>query len=320
MNKQYNITPWWLTGFTQADGSFLVTHEFRPAGKLPFYPQPVFSLTQSVRDLPMMEAIHAFLGVGQLSISKGCVTLTVRNLQDILNVIIPHFDKYPLRGGKYLAFIRFKIVCILKSSKLHLQLPVYLQIVQLTCINPELYAKVMKATGDKFGTLPSFTPIDLNDWITPPIPAADMNIDYVTGLIDGDGSINFAFPSGQRRVSPNVTVIASLDDLPVLEDLVIFFGCGKINKLPSNAIVYKVITTSDILDKVWPLITLGQFNTVKQTYIEKSYQAMLILRSRGVRHDEDLLAIVDLVYDMNQGGKNRRITKAAYCDKFIPKR
>lgn len=53
-----------------------------------------------------------------------------------------------------------------------------------------------------------------------------MNIDYVTGLIDGDGSINFSFPRGQRRVSPNVTVVASLDDRSVLEDLVIFFGCG----------------------------------------------------------------------------------------------
>lgn len=65
---------------------------------------------------------------------------------------------------------------------------------------------------------------------------------------------------------------------------------------------------------------MGQFNTVKRTYIDKSYQAMLILQSRGIRQDEDLLAIVDLVYDMNQGGKNRRLTKAAYCDKFITKR
>jgi hypothetical protein len=144
-----------------------------------------------------------------------------------------------------------------------------------------------------------------------------MNIDYVTGLIDGDGSINFSFPSGQRRVSPNVTVIASLDDLPVLEDLIIFFGCGKINKLPSKAVVFKVVTLSDILNNVWPLITLGQFNTVKRTYIDKSYQAMLILQNRGVRNDADLLAILDLVYDMNREGKNRRLTKAAYRDKFI---
>lgn len=320
MKKLYNITPWWLTGFTQADGSFLVSHEFRPDSRLPFYPQPVFSLTQSVRDLEMMQAIHAYLGVGQLSFSKGCVTLTVRNLQDLLTVIIPHFDAYPLRGGKYLAFLRLKIVCTLKNSKQHLQLTVYLQIVQLTCINPVLYAKIMEATVKKYGILPHFDFIDLNQWITSPIPAVSMHIDYVTGLIDGDGSINFSFPKRQRRVIPNVTVIASLEDLEVLHDLIIFFDCGKIYLLPSKAAVFKVETVNDILYKVWPKIILGVFNTVKQTYLEPSYKALLILKNQGVKHDDDLLRIVDLVYNMNQGGKNRKLTKAAYCDMFITKR
>ena len=162
MKNLHNITPWWLTGFTQADGSFLVTHETRLDSKFPFYPRPVFSLTQSERDLPMMQAIHAYLGVGTLSFSKGCVTLTVRNLQDLLNVIIPHFDMYPLRGGKYLAFLRLKIVCMLKNSKAHLNLVTYLQIVQLTCAQPELYAKIIAATEKMFGTLPHFEPIDIN--------------------------------------------------------------------------------------------------------------------------------------------------------------
>lgn len=162
MKKIYNITPWWLTGFTQADGSFLVTFEHRPDGKLPFYPQPVFSLTQSERDRPMMEAIHAYLGVGQLTVSKGCVTLTVRNLADILSVIIPHFEQYPLLGGKQLAFLRFKIVCILKSSKVHLTLSGLLKIVKLTCINPELYTKIMTELVTKFGVLPDYEIIDIN--------------------------------------------------------------------------------------------------------------------------------------------------------------
>lgn len=144
-----------------------------------------------------------------------------------------------------------------------------------------------------------------------------MEIDYVTGLIDGDGSINFSFPAGQRRVIPNVTVIASLDDREVLEDLVVFFGCGRVYELPSKAIVFKVETATEIVDVVFPLIMLGTFNTVKQTYLAPSLEALLILKNRGVRLDIDLLRIVDLVYNMNQGGKRRKLTKAAYC-KLIP--
>lgn len=147
--------------------------------------------------------------------------------------------------------------------------------------------------------------------------AYELKIDYVTGLIDGDGSINFSFPKDQRRVIPNVTVIASLDDLAVLEALVIFFGCGKIYKLPSNAYVFKVVTVKDILSKVWPLLKEGTFNTVKRTYLDKSYDALIILKQYGVKQDVHLLAVVDLVYDMNQGGKRRKLTKAAYCKLFI---
>lgn len=162
MKKIYNITPWWLTGFTQADGSFLVTYEHRPDGLLPFYPQPVFSLTQSERERPMMIAIHKYLGVGQLSESKGCITLTVRNLTDLLTVIIPHFNQYPLLGGKYLAFLRLKIVCILKSNKVHLTLSGLLQIIHLSCTNPEIYTKIMNTLMSKYGVLPDFDLIDIN--------------------------------------------------------------------------------------------------------------------------------------------------------------
>lgn len=119
----------------------------------------------------MMQAIHAELGVGQLSFSKGCVTLTVRNLKEINDVIIPHFEKFPLRGGKHLAFLRFRMVCELKTRKMHLQLPVYLQIVQLTCVNPVLYAKIMSATINKFGPLPDFEILDINPLASAPIAA-----------------------------------------------------------------------------------------------------------------------------------------------------
>jgi hypothetical protein len=84
-----------------------------------------------------------------------------------------------------------------------------------------------------------------------------MEIDYVTGLIDGDGSISFSFSKGQRRVIPNVTVIAAFDDLAVLELLIKFFGCGKIYKLPSHAYVFKIEKIDDLLVKVFLFFRRG---------------------------------------------------------------
>jgi LAGLIDADG endonuclease len=315
-NIKTNITPWWLTGFAQADGSFQVVMTSRPDNKLLYSPRPVFSLTQSIRDCEMIEAVHNYLGVGQLSVSRGCITLTVCNLQKIMNVIIPHFDKYPLRGGKYLSYLRFKIVTLLKANKIHLTLPGLLQIIHLVCIRPGHFDEIMTKMIQKFGTLPSFGPIDINDYVVTSVLAKEMDINYITGLIDGDGSFNFSFPKGQRRVIPNITVIASLEDYSVLEDLQEYFGKGNIYYLSSAAAVFKLHTVSSILS-VWPLLLQGNFNSVKRTYLASYYEALVLLQEHGVKQDKHLLKIVDLVYDMNQLGNNRNLSKTEYLKLFI---
>lgn len=174
----------------------------------------------------------------------------------------------------------------------------------------------MNATIDKFGVLPDFEILDIHQLAPPLIAAEDMDIDYVTGLIDGDGSITFSFPTSQRKVVSNIIVTASLDDLEVMNDLVVFFGCGKVYRLKKKAYIFYVSNASHILNKVWPLISLGQFNTVKKTYLGPSLEVLQILTNQGIKLDKDLLKIVDLVYNMNQGGKKRKLTKADYCKFF----
>lgn len=94
MTRKFTFAGWWLTGFTQADGSFVVSFESRKEGSLPFRPRPAFVITQSKRELEMIKALHSFLGVGNLRINRDTVNIVVTSITDILQVIIPHFDKY----------------------------------------------------------------------------------------------------------------------------------------------------------------------------------------------------------------------------------
>ena len=50
----------------------------------------------------MLEKIKIQLGVGTvyLNIDKKEAVFKVSKLKDIIDVIIPHFDKYPLQGVK----------------------------------------------------------------------------------------------------------------------------------------------------------------------------------------------------------------------------
>lgn len=54
-----------------------------------------------------MKKLHKALGVGKLSINRESVNIVVSSITDILTVIIPHFDKYPVKGGKLVSYLIF---------------------------------------------------------------------------------------------------------------------------------------------------------------------------------------------------------------------
>lgn len=46
MNKNFNITQDWISGFTQSDGSFVISFMSQKNG-IPIRPVPIFNITQS---------------------------------------------------------------------------------------------------------------------------------------------------------------------------------------------------------------------------------------------------------------------------------
>lgn len=58
------------------------------------------------------------LGVGQVSISGNMAEYRIRDLQSILQHIIPIFDKYPLLTSKYFNYDLFKQAALIFSNPL----------------------------------------------------------------------------------------------------------------------------------------------------------------------------------------------------------
>jgi len=92
----------------------------------------------------------------------------------------------------------------------------------------------------KYGVLPEVNTPDvvlqaLNKSMSNP-----MNLEFVRGLIDGDGSFNVSFATGRRRVTINFTVVCELSSISVLNELVENFECGTVYKIPSKAARYQV--------------------------------------------------------------------------------
>lgn len=67
-----------------------------------------FSITLHIKDLAVLEKIRAQFGVGDVSINgKSCI-YRVRSLPELLDVINPHFENFPLITVKRRDYLLFK--------------------------------------------------------------------------------------------------------------------------------------------------------------------------------------------------------------------
>jgi hypothetical protein len=123
-----------------------------------------------------------------------------------------------------------------------------------------------------------------------------LTLEFVRGLVDGDGSFNVAFRTNRKRISVNFTIVDELSAIPVLNELVEFFKCGTVYKLPTKAARYQIQTVDEILDKIVPRAALKniRFNTEKQINYEIFIKVCLLIKNNGYKNDKDLKSIVEL--------------------------
>lgn len=323
MKKEYNFTYDWFSGFTQSDGSFVISFENRKIG-IPVRPQPVFNLTQSIEELDMFIELQKYLGFGRVHRNRKNVTFVVTSIDEIIKGLIPLFDQHSLRGSKLLSYQIFKKVSIMMANKEHLTLEGTLQIIELayfmnkeTSLRTELTKDVlMNNLRIKYGVLPIISEIKLTELRSP----KPINLEFIRGQIDGDGSFNVSFRTDRRRIGVNFTVVHELSSISVLNELVEFFKCGVVYSLASNAARFQVQTVDEILTKIYPLLKNTKFNTIKQKHFEITFKVCELIKNTGYKSDDDLKAIVELAWDMNKSGRFRKLTKDQYLSKFIAKK
>ena len=109
----------WVTGFTDAEGCFMINFTKCKVNKMGWQISPCFQIKLHYRDKKLLMKIKSFFNeIGFISfINDNGVMYRVRKLEDILNIIIPHFDKYQLITQKYGNYIIFKnIVELIKMN------------------------------------------------------------------------------------------------------------------------------------------------------------------------------------------------------------
>lgn len=118
------LNPYYVTGFTEAGGSFYVSVSPRKLEHVQWEIRPTFSLSQKKENRGILYQIKDFFGCGSVRPSRKDDTYKyeVRNLEEINKRVLPHFKNYPLLStGKRKDFeVLCKVVEMMLQKK-HLE-------------------------------------------------------------------------------------------------------------------------------------------------------------------------------------------------------
>ena len=257
MNK-LSLHPYWITGFTDAEGCFTVKFAKSNAYKLGWKTQAQFQIKLHARDLALLTIIKDYYGVGVLGKSGNYIIYTVKSTKDLVNVIIPHFEKYPLMTHKAADFILFKQIVLMMEKKEHLIKEKFEYILTLKA---SLNLGLSENLSNEFmNIVPAIRPIVNSN---PQVP----NPNWLTGFIDGEGCFHVNIKksdSTQDKVWLTFQITQHIRDSALLESIIKYLNCGRVNIRSTNlAIDYLLTTHNDVNNKLIPFFQEYPLQSVK---------------------------------------------------------
>jgi hypothetical protein len=117
------LDPWFVSGLTEGEGCFCVSFALRSKLRTGLEVRPSFSLSLNEKDLELLRDLQAFFECGWIRESKADRTFKyeARAVENLLDPIIPHFERHPLRGSKAKSFAAFADVCRMIEQGDHLR-------------------------------------------------------------------------------------------------------------------------------------------------------------------------------------------------------
>ena len=110
----------WVVGFVEGEGCFSIgfvqqpDRDGRRGYRTGYQVSHEFAVTQGAKSLKALEELLQFFGIGQVLINKrydnhkeDVFRYVVRRREDLMEVVIPFFRRYPMIGAKQLDFEKF---------------------------------------------------------------------------------------------------------------------------------------------------------------------------------------------------------------------
>lgn len=219
------INPLFLTGFADGEGCFNISICKRKDVKTNWSVKPVFVISLHEKDKPLLGDIQKYLGVGK--IYKQGLKLVQYKVQSIneLNLILDHFDKYPLIIQKCADYKIFKQIIILIKNKDHLTFSGLQKIVALKAsINRGLSSSLKGVFPDIISKEDSFV-----------IDKEIKDHNWIAGFASAEGCFYVSiYEAADRKLNERVIIgfrlVQHIRDEKLMTSLISYLGCGKVYK------------------------------------------------------------------------------------------
>lgn len=129
LDNNLTLDPWFITGFLDAEGSFVCSLKERESSVIGWKIQPLFVIALHKKDLALLKSIQAYFfspsggtGVGNIrKHGEDSYRFEISSQKQIFNILL-HFEKYPLITKKKADFLLFREVVLMMERKEHLTL------------------------------------------------------------------------------------------------------------------------------------------------------------------------------------------------------
>ena len=310
---KFPLDPNFITGFIDGEGSFVISIQKEPKNKTGWTIKPRLSISLDEKDIAILEQIQTyFKGVPSGSVGawsndaalvgniskerKNVVQYRVASLRDLTNIVIPHFDKYPLITQKKADFILFKQVIELMNRKEHLTEEGLIKVLSIKeSINLGLSDIVKSAF---FDIVAVERPIISNQKILDP--------NWFAGFASGEGCFQITLiktTSNQSGywVQLSFQLTQHTRDIELINSLIEYLDCGQTTVYNDhNFIKYVVSNISDITGKIIPFFDKYSIVGVKSQDYEDFKQVVLMVKDKKHLTPEGLNLIKNIKEGMNK--------------------
>jgi hypothetical protein len=291
------LHPWFVTGFTDAEGCFLVSIIKDKEYRLGWSVSPRYHINLHQKDKAILEQIKKFFLVGGINKhGSESMKFRVESVKD-LKVIINHFEKYPLITQKRADYELWKQVFYLVQNKEHLTREGLEKIVAIKAsINNGLSDELKAAFPD---TIPVTRPSIVDQGIKDP--------NWLAGFTSGEGCfIIKTNNSSSHRLGVQVQLEFILTQHSRDEELIISlvdsFDCGKCYPRSGKDFVeFKVRTISDITEKIIPFFQKYPIIGVKRLDFQDWCKIAELMKNKVHLTEEGLEQIRTIKTGMNKG-------------------